>query len=148
MGPQLVRDVNDKCSKRECLATGRARRGAITSSARGKNTTSDGRRVHLAEREVGASLPSSRTMPAWILDSPRNQTPPSAAQSTPPTGGNRLWQQAVGRAGGEGRSGAGFRREPPSGREALPWLRLSKGCSPWCVQASQTDVIVPSLPRF
>lgn len=42
------------------------------SSARGENTTSDGRRVHLAETEVGTSLTSSRTMPAWILDSPKN----------------------------------------------------------------------------
>jgi len=97
------------------------------SSARAKNSTSDGRRAHLAETAVGTSLPSSRAMPASILDSPGNQTPSSAAQSIPPTGGNRLRQQVVGRVGGEGRLGASFLHKPPSGREALPWLRLSKG---------------------
>lgn len=51
----------------------------------------------------------------------------------------------MGRAAGEGRSGASFLREHPSGREALPRLRLSKGCLSWHVQTSQTDVIVPSF---
>lgn len=94
---------------------------------------------------VETSLASSRTMPALILDGPRNQTPSSAVQSIPPTGGNPLRQRAVGRAGGEARLGSCFLWKPPSGSEALPWLRLPKGCSPWCVQASRMDVIVPSL---
>lgn len=94
----------------ETLMTNAARRNDLqqaemgeelsASSARRKNATSDGRQAHLAERAFGTSLPSSRTMPASILDSPRNQTSSSAMQSIPPTGGNLLRQQSVGRVGG------------------------------------------------
>lgn len=115
------------------------------SSVRGKNSARDGRRAHWAETAAGTSLPSSRTMPASISDSPRDQTASSVAQSIPPTGGNRLQQWTVGRAAGEGRLGASFLCEPPSGREALPRLRLSKGCLSWHVQTSQTDIILPSF---
>lgn len=115
------------------------------SSLRGKNTTSNGHRACLSETEVGSSLPSSRTMRASILDNPRNQTASSAAQSIPPTGGNTLWQEALGKECEEGRLAYSFLHELPRGRKALPWLWFPKGCWPWCVQTSQTDVIVPSL---
>lgn len=114
-------------------------------SVRGKNATSDEVRAHLAEAVVGTSLPSSRTVPALILGSHTNQTPSSVVQSIPPTGGNGPRQQVVGRMGGEGKLGASFLHKLPSSSEALPCLRLPKGCSFWCVQASQMDVIVPSF---
>lgn len=62
------------------------------SSVRGKNSTCDGQRVHLAEAEVGTSLSSSGTLPVCFGES---QTPSSTEQSILPTGGNDLWQQVV-----------------------------------------------------
>lgn len=136
MGPQLRTEVNDKCSKEEWLTTSRAGTEAISKfSKREKHylwwTTS------ALSRSRGWDLPFQQQNITSVM----SQTPSSAEQIILPTGGNGLWQQVVGKGTGDW-----FPPQASQSRGTLPWLRLSEVYSPWCVQASETDVIDPSVP--